>query len=297
MKKRCKDMKQKHVIERVMNVVFFICGIMAIACVGLITIYMVIAGVPAIGKIGIIDFLFGTKWASTAAEPSYGILPFILTSIYGTFGAILIGVPVGVLTAIFLSKVAPKQLAAPVSTAVELLAGIPSVVYGLLGMTLLVPAVAKVFGLASGACLFAAILVLALMILPNVVSTSVTALNAVPKKYEEASLALGATAIETYFKVSVPAAKSGIVAGIVLGIGRAIGEAMAVIMVAGNVANMPGIFKSVTFLTTAIAKEMSYAGGLQREALFSIALVLFVFIMIINGILNLFLKGGDDDDK
>ena len=290
-------MKQKHVIERVMNVVFFICGIMAIACVGLITIYMVIAGVPAIGKIGIIDFLFGTKWASTAADPSYGILPFILTSIYGTFGAILIGVPVGVLTAIFLSKVAPKQLAAPVSTAVELLAGIPSVVYGLLGMTLLVPAVAKVFGLASGTCLLSAILVLALMILPNVVSTSVTALNAVPKEYEEASLALGATAIETYFKVSVPAAKSGIVAGIVLGIGRAIGEAMAVIMVAGNVANMPGIFKSVTFLTTAIAKEMSYAGGLQREALFSIALVLFVFIMIINGILNLFLKGGDDDDK
>ena len=290
-------MKQKHVIERVMKGIFFLCGITAIACVGLITVYMVVAGVPAIGKIGIIDFLFGTKWASTAADPSYGILPFILTSVYGTFGAILIGVPVGVLTAIFLSKVAPKKLAAPVSTAVELLAGIPSVVYGLLGMTLLVPAVAKVFGLASGACLLSAILVLALMILPNVVSTSVTALNAVPKEYEEASLALGATEIETYFKVSVPAAKSGIVAGIVLGIGRAIGEAMAVIMVAGNVANMPGIFKSVTFLTTAIAKEMSYAGGLQREALFSIALVLFVFIMIINGILNLFLKGGDDDDK
>ena len=290
-------MKQKHVIERVMKGIFFLCGITAIACVGLITVYMVVAGVPAIGKIGIIDFLFGTKWASTAADPSYGILPFILTSVYGTFGAILIGVPVGVLTAIFLSKLAPKKLAAPVSTAVELLAGIPSVVYGLLGMTLLVPAVAKVFGLASGACLLSAILVLALMILPNVVSTSVTALNAVPKEYEEASLALGATEIETYFKVSVPAAKSGIVAGIVLGIGRAIGEAMAVIMVAGNVANMPGIFKSVTFLTTAIAKEMSYAGGLQREALFSIALVLFIFIMIINGILNLFLKGGDDDDK
>ena len=290
-------MKQKHVIERVMKGIFFLCGITAIACVGLITVYMVVAGVPAIGKIGIIDFLFGTKWASTAADPSYGILPFILTSVYGTFGAILIGVPVGVLTAIFLSKVAPKKLAAPVSTAVELLAGIPSVVYGLLGMTLLVPAVAKVFGLASGACLLSAILVLALMILPNVVSTSVTALNAVPKEYEEASLALGATEIETYFKVSVPAAKSGIVAGIVLGIGRAIGEAMAVIMVAGNVANMPGIFKSVTFLTTAIAKEMSYAGGLQREALFSIALVLFIFIMIINAILNLFLKGGSDDDK
>ncbi len=289
-------MKEKHLIERVMNVLFFLCGITAIGCVALITVYMVISGLPAIGKIGLIDFLFGTRWASTAADPAYGILPFILTSIYGTCGAILIGVPVGVLTAVFLSKVAPKKLAAAVGTAVELLAGIPSVVYGLLGMTLLVPAVAKVCGLASGACLLSAILVLALMILPNVVSTSVTALNAVPKEYEEASLALGATKIETYFKVSIPAARSGIVAGIVLGIGRAIGEAMAVIMVAGNVANMPGLFQSVTFLTTAIAKEMSYAGGLQREALFSIALVLFLFIMIINALLNLFLKGGRHDD-
>ena len=279
-----------------MNVLFFFCGITAIGCVALITVYMVISGLPAIGKIGLIDFLFGTRWASTAADPAYGILPFILTSIYGTCGAILIGVPVGVLTAVFLSKVAPKKLAAAVGTAVELLAGIPSVVYGLLGMTLLVPAVAKVCGLASGACLLSAILVLALMILPNVVSTSVTALNAVPKEYEEASLALGATKIETYFKVSIPAARSGIVAGIVLGIGRAIGEAMAVIMVAGNVANMPGLFQSVTFLTTAIAKEMSYAGGLQREALFSIALVLFLFIMLINALLNLFLKGGRHDD-
>ena len=234
-------MKEKHLIERVMNVLFFLCGITAIGCVALITVYMVISGLPAIGKIGLIDFLFGTRWASTAADPAYGILPFILTSIYGTCGAILIGVPVGVLTAVFLSKVAPKKLAAAVGTAVELLAGIPSVVYGLLGMTLLVPAVAKVCGLASGACLLSAILVLALMILPNVVSTSVTALNAVPKEYEEASLALGATKIETYFKVSIPAARSGIVAGIVLGIGRAIGEAMAVIMVAGNVANMPPV--------------------------------------------------------
>ena len=289
-------MKEKHLIERVMNVLFFLCGITAIGCVALITVYMVISGLPAIGKIGLIDFLFGTRWASTAADPAYGILPFILTSIYGTCGAILIGVPVGVLTAVFLSKVAPKKLAAAVGTAVELLAGIPSVVYGLLGMTLLVPAVAKVCGLASGACLLSAILVLALMILPNVVSTSVTALNAVPKEYEEASLALGATDLETYFKVSIPAARSGIVAGIVLGIGRAIGEAMAVIMVAGNVANMPGLFQSVTFLTTAIAKEMSYAGGLQREALFSIALVLFLFIMLINALLNLFLKGGRHDD-
>ena len=290
-------MKQKYLIERVMNVLFFCCGLIAIACVALITIYMLISGLPAIGKIGLIDFLFGMKWASTAAEPSYGILPFILTSIYGTAGAIIVGVPVGLLTAVFLSKIAPKPLAAPVSTAVELLAGIPSVVYGLLGMTLLVPAVAKTFGIASGACLFSAILVLALMILPNIVSVSVTALNAVPKEYEEASLALGATETETYFKVSIPAAKSGIAAGVVLGIGRAIGEAMAVIMVAGNVANMPGLFQSVTFLTTAIAKEMSYAGGLQREALFSIALVLFLFIMLINALLNFFLKGGSKDDK
>ena len=290
-------MKQKYLIERVMNAIFFICGITAIACVALITVYMVVAGVPAIGKIGLIDFLFGTRWASTADDPAFGILPFILTSIYGTVGAIIIGVPVGLLTAVFLSKIAPKGLGAAVSTAVELLAGIPSVVYGLLGMTLLVPAVAKTFGIASGACLFSAILVLALMILPNIVSVSVTALNAVPPEYEEASLALGATPIETYFKVSVPAARSGIAAGVVLGIGRAIGEAMAVIMVAGNVANMPGLFESVTFLTTAIAKEMSYAGGLQREALFSIALVLFIFIMIINALLNFFLKGGDKDDK
>ena len=290
-------MKQKHLIERVMTVIFFICGITAIACVALITIYMVVAGVPAIGKIGIIDFLFCTRWASTADDPAFGILPFILTSIYGTCGAIIIGVPVGLLTAVFLSKIAPKGIGAAVSTAVELLAGIPSVVYGLLGMTLLVPAVARTFGIASGACLFSAILVLALMILPNIVSVSVTALNAVPPEYEEASLALGATPTETYFKVSVPAAKSGIAAGVVLGIGRAIGEAMAVIMVAGNVANMPGLFKSVTFLTTAIAKEMSYAGGLQREALFSIALVLFIFIMLINALLNFFLKGGNKDDK
>ena len=290
-------MKQKYLVERVMNAIFFVCGLTAIACVVLISVYMIIAGVPAIGKIGFIDFLFGTKWASTAAEPSYGILPFILTSIYGTVGAILIGVPVGLLTAVFLSKIAPRGLAAPVSTAVELLAGIPSVVYGLLGMTLLVPAVAKTFVIASGACSFSAILVLALMILPNIVSVSVTALNAVPPEYEEASLALGATETETYFKVSIPAAKSGIAAGVVLGIGRAIGEAMAVIMVAGNVANMPGLFQSVTFLTTAIAKEMSYAGGLQRQALFSIALVLFVFIMVINALLNFFLKGGKKDDK
>ena len=290
-------MRVKHLIEKVMNSIFFICGIVAIACVVLITIYMLISGLPAIFEIGPIDFLFGTEWKSTAADPSYGILPFILTSMWGTAGATLIGVPIGLLTAIFLSKIAPKKLAAPVSAAVELLAGIPSVVYGLVGMLVLVPAVAQAFELSNGACLLSAILVLSIMILPNIISVSVTALNAVPKEYEEASLALGATTSETYFKVSVPAAKSGISAGIVLGIGRAVGEAMAVMMVAGNVANMPGLFKSVTFLTTAVSKEMSYASGLQRESLFSIALVLFVFIMIINGVLNAVLKRGNKHEK
>jgi len=250
---------------------------------------MVVSGLPAIREIGLLDFLFGTEWKSTAAEPKFGILPFILTSIWGTLGAIVIGVPVGLLTAVFLSKVASRRVASVVRPAVELLAGIPSVVYGLIGMMVLVPAVMELFHLKNGTCLFAAILVLAIMILPSIISVSETALNAVPPEYEEASLALGATKIETIFKVSIPAAKSGIVAGIVLGIGRA----MAVMMVAGNVANMPGLFKSVTFLTTAVAKEMSYASGLQKQALFSIALVLFCFIMLINSLLNFFLKKGE----
>ena len=210
-------------------------------------------------------------------------------------GALIIGVPVGVLTAVFLAKLAPPKLAALVRPAVELLAGIPSVVYGLIGMIVLVPAVMKAFELKSGSCLLSAILVLAIMVLPNIISVSETALRAVPPEYEEASLGLGATWIETVFKVSVPAARSGIVAGIVLGAGRAVGEAMAVMMVAGNVANMPGLFKSVRFLTTAVASEMSYAadGSLQKQALFSIGLVLFVFIMLINWLLNTFLKRGE----
>lgn len=290
-------MRVKNAIEKVMNAIFFVCGMIAIGCVVLITIYMLVSGLPAIFEIGPADFLFGTVWKSTAKEPSFGILPFILTSIWGTAGAALIGVPIGLLTAVFLSKVAPKKLAVPVGMAVELLAGIPSVVYGLVGMLVLSPAVAEAFGLANGSSLFTAILVLSIMILPSIISVSVTALNAVPQEYEEASLALGATKSETYFKVSVPAAKSGIAAGVVLGIGRAIGEAMAVMMVAGNVANMPELFKSVTFLTTAVAKEMSYASGLQRQALFSIALVLFFFIMLINAILNFILKGANKDEK
>lgn len=288
-------MKMKQSIEQIMNAVFFICGMVSIAAVALITIYMVWAGLPAIIKIGPVDFLLGTEWKSTAAEPQFGILPFILTSVWGMVGALIIGVPVGVLTAVFLAKLAPPKLAALVRPAVELLAGIPSVVYGLIGMIVLVPAVMKAFELKSGSCLLSAILVLAIMVLPNIISVSETALRAVPPEYEEASLGLGATWIETVFKVSVPAARSGIVAGIVLGAGRAVGEAMAVMMVAGNVANMPGLFKSVRFLTTAVASEMSYAadGSLQKQALFSIGLVLFVFIMLINWLLNTFLKRGE----
>lgn len=277
-------------LEQTMHLVFLLFGVVTIGFVLLISIYLIAAGLPAIREIGLVDFLFGKTWASTAAEPKFGILPFILTSIYGTAGAILIGVPVGFMTAVFLAKVAPRSLAGLVRPAVDLLAGIPSVVYGLVGMIILVPAIRTAFGLADGACLLAAIVVLAIMILPSIISVSETALNAVPKEYEEASLALGATEIETYFRVSVPAAKSGIAASIVLGIGRAIGEAMAVIMVAGNVANMPGLFQSVRFLTTAVSSEMAYASGLQRQALFSIALVLFLFIMLINIVLNTLLK-------
>lgn len=277
-------------LEQTMHLVFLLFGVVTIGFVLLISIYLIAAGLPAIREIGLVDFLFGKTWASTAAEPKFGILPFILTSIYGTAGAILIGVPVGFMTAVFLAKVAPRSLAGLVRPAVDLLAGIPSVVYGLVGMIILVPAIRTAFGLADGACLLAAIVVLAIMILPSIISVSETALNAVPKEYEEASLALGAAEIETYFRVSVPAAKSGIAASVVLGIGRAIGEAMAILMVAGNVANMPSLLKSVKFLTTAVASEMSYSSGLQRQALFSIGLVLFLFIMLINILLNLVLK-------
>ena len=275
-------------MEQVMNAIFFVCGMVAVAFVLLISIYLIISGLPAIIEIGPINFLFGTRWYASTGD--FGILAIILTSFAGTAGAILIGVPIGLLTAVFLSKVAPPRFAAVVHAAVELLAGIPSVVYGLVGMILLVPAIRVAFDLPSGATLLAAIIVLAVMILPSIISVSETALHAVPREYEEASLALGATHIETVFRVSVPAARSGIATAIVLGIGRAIGEAMAIIMVAGNVANMPGLFKSVRFLTTAVASEMSYASGLQRQALFSIALVLFLFIMLINVVLNTLLK-------
>ena len=281
----------KDALEWVMHLIFMLCGIIAVAFVLFISIYLIISGVPAIREIGLVDFLFGQEWSPTASDPSFGILPFILTSVYGTAGAILIGVPIGLMTAVFLAKVANPKVAAVIHTAVELLAGIPSVVYGLVGMILLVPGIQRAFDLSSGACLLAAILVLAIMILPSIINVAMTALEAVPREYEDASLALGATPVETWFRVSVPAARSGIAAAVVLGVGRAIGEAMAVMMVSGNVPNMPSLFQSVRFLTTAVASEMGYAAaGLQRQALFSIALVLFLFIMLINAALNFFLK-------
>ncbi|HPX28543.1 MAG TPA: phosphate ABC transporter permease subunit PstC [Sphaerochaeta sp.] len=282
----------KRTVEKVIQIVFLMLGLVTVGCVLLITVYIIISGLPAIREIGLVDFLFGKRWASTATPPSYGILPFILTSVYGTAGAIVLGVPIGFLTAVYLSKVASKRVKELVSEAVSLLAGIPSVVYGLVGMLVLVPAIRTIFGIPDGASLLAAILVLSVMILPSIVKVSITALDAVPEEYEQASLALGATKTETWFRVSVPAAKSGIAAAVVLGVGRAIGEAMAVMMVSGNVPNMPQLFQSVRFLTTAVASEMSYSAGLQRQALFSIALVLYLFILLINAVFNVLLKGG-----
>ena len=289
----------REAMETAFHILFLLCGAVAVAFVLFISVYLIISGLPAIREIGLADFLFGQVWAptNTTTGAEYGILPFILTPIYGSAGAVVIGVPIGLMTAVFLAKVAPPRAARVIKSAVELLAGIPSVVYGLVGMIVLVPFIRETFDLSSGACLLAAIIVLAIMILPSIINVSETALRAVPKEYEEASLALGATEIETYFRVSLPAASSGVATAVVLGVGRAIGEAMAIIMVAGNVANMPGLFTSVRFLTTAIASEMSYAayGSLQRNALYSIGLVLFLFIMLINVLLNVFIKNKKED--
>ncbi|MCD7771309.1 MAG: phosphate ABC transporter permease subunit PstC [Oscillospiraceae bacterium] len=286
--------KTAHVLDTVMNTIFIICGFLAVALVVVITVYLVVSGIPAIKEIGLGNFLFGTVWKSTGDNPSYGILPFILTSIIGTFGAMLIGFPLGLLCAVCIAKMSGKRFSGIMRSIVDLMSGIPSVVFGLVGMIYVVPAVREMFNLPDGANLFSAIVVLIIMILPSVISMSETAIRAVPKEYEEASLALGANKTETIFNVTIPAAKSGILASLVLGTGRAIGEATAVMMVAGNVANMPGLFKSVRFLTTAIVSEMAYSSGLQRQALFSIALVLFVFIMIVNLILNLVVKRKKD---
>lgn len=287
-------MKRKKTIETGFRLLFLMCGLIAVAFVLLISIYLIIAGIPAIREVGLINFLFGDTW--NAGTNEFGILPFILTSVYGTAGAVVIGVPIGIMTALYLSKVAPPRIAKLVNTAVELLAGIPSVIYGLVGMIVVVPAVQSMFGLSSGACLLTAILVLAVMILPYIINISKTALDAVPPEYEEASLALGALRTETYFKVSLPAANRGIATAVVQGVGRAMGEAMAIIMVAGNVANMPGLFSSVRFLTTAIVSEMSYAsyGTLHRNALFSISLVLFLFIMMVNTLLHMISHSKED---
>ena len=279
-------------METAVHGVFLLLGLITVGFVLLITIYLVLSGIPAIRRLGLVPFLLGDTWESTAKEPSFGILPFILTSVYGTAGAILFGVPVGFFAAVYLAKMAPAKVKAAVEAAVSLLAGIPSVVYGLVGMLILVPGVRKLFHVPDGASLLAAIVVLTIMILPSIIKVSVTALEAVPREYEDASLALGATPVETYFRVSAPAAKSGIAAAVVLGVGRAIGEAMAVMMVSGNAPNMPALFQSVRFLTTAVASEMAYSrvGSLQRQALFSIALVLYLFILLINAALNFFLK-------
>ena len=285
-----KSKKIRKLLEAVMHGIFLVLGLITVGCVLLITVYLVISGIPAIRRIGLVPFLFNKTWASTAATPSFGILPFILTSIYGTAGAILLGVPVGFFTAVYLAKMAKPSVRAIMQSAVSMLSGIPSVVYGLVGMLILVPGIRRLFNVPDGSSLLAAIIVLSIMILPSIIKVSVTALEAVSKEYEDASLALGATPVETYFRVSVPAAKSGIAAAVVLGVGRAIGEAMAVMMVSGNVSNMPSLFQSVRFLTTAVASEMSYSSGLQQQALFSIALVLFLFIMLINAALNFFLK-------
>ncbi|MCI9507507.1 phosphate ABC transporter permease subunit PstC [Oscillospiraceae bacterium 44-5] len=285
---------RKQLAETAIHGIFLMLGLVTVGCVLLITVYLVASGIPAIRQIGLAPFLLGDTWESTAAQPSYGILPFILTSVYGTAGAILFGVPVGFFAAVYLAKLAPPKVKAVAEAAVSLLAGVPSVVYGLVGMLVLVPGIRALFHVPDGASLLAAIIVLAIMILPSIIKVSITALEAVPQEYEDASLALGATPVETYFRVSVPAARSGIAAAVVLGVGRAIGEAMAVMMVSGNAANMPSLFESVRFLTTAVSSEMSYSSGLQRQALFSIALVLFLFIMLINAVLNFFLKRGKE---
>ena len=278
---------KKSFVEAIFHGTFFACGILSIGFVVGITVYLIISGIPAIAEIGPVEFLLGQVW--NPGKGQFGVLPFILTSVYGTLGAMVVGLPLGLFTAMFLSKYAGKKSGRIIRSAVELLAGIPSVVYGLVGMIVLVPAVQGAFNLSSGATLLAAIVVLTIMILPYIVNVSSTALDAVPKEYEEGSLALGATNTETYFKVSLHAARSGVATAIIQGVGRALGEAMAIIMVAGNVANMPALFESVRFLTTAIVSEMSYAsyGSLHREALFSVGLVLFVFIVLVNVVLNI----------
>ena len=296
----------KSTVEKAAEVIFTACGFFAVLAVASITLYMIFSGTPALFKVGILDILFGTLWQPAAATPSFGILYVILTSIIGTALAVLLGVPIGILTAVFLAETAPRKLAALVKPAVELLAGIPSVVYGLLGLMILNPLMYKLelaifkgsdtHQFTGGANLLSAVIVLAIMILPTVINISESAIRAVHPSLKSASLALGASHIQTIFKVILPAAKSGIITAVVLGVGRAIGEAMAITLVSGSSVNMPLPFNSVRFLTTAIVAEMGYASGLHRQVLFTIGLVLFVFIMIINITLNSILKKGERED-
>lgn len=299
--------KHKSAVEQAAGFIFTCCGLLAVIAVASITLYMVVSGTPALFKVGILDILFGNVWKPTAEPALFGIFYVILTSIVGTFLAILLGVPIGVFTAIFLAEVAPPKVAAIVRPAVELLAGIPSVIYGLLGILILNPLMYKLelklfagsetHQFTGGSNLISAVLVLAVMILPTVINISESALRAVPKHLKSASLALGATHIQTIFKVTLPAARSGITTAIVLGCGRAIGEAMAISLVSGSSVNLPLPFNSVRFLTTAIVSEMSYSQGLHREVLFTIGLVLFVFIIFINTVLTrMFRKGADRDE-
>lgn len=290
MKSEIDEIKRKQRIENFFHILFLAAGILCILFVILITVFLIVSGLPAIRELGFFNFLFGPEW--NAQKNKFGILPFMLTSIYGTAIATLISFPIGILTAIFLSKMAPSKIAIVIHKCVELLAGIPSVIFGLVGLIVVVPFIQRTFSLSSGANLLSAIIILQIMILPYIITISEAALNEVPSEYEQASLALGATKIETYFLVSVRVARSGIISAVIQAVGRAIGEAMAIIMVSGNVANMPGLFKSVRFLTTAIVSEMSYAayGSLQRNALFSIGFVLFFFIMLINVFLHMIKK-------
>lgn len=299
--------KNKSIVEKSAELIFTGCGLLAVLAVFSITVYMIISGTPALFKVGILEILFGTVWKPTADPALFGILYVILTSIIGTFLAILIGVPIALFTAIFLSEVAPPKVAALVRPAVELLAGIPSVIYGLLGILILNPLMykleLKIFAdstthqFTGGANLISAVLVLAVMIMPTVINISESTIRAVPKHLKSASLALGATHIQTIFKVILPAAKSGIITAVVLGCGRAIGEAMAISLVSGSSVNLPLPFNSVRFLTTAIVSEMSYSQGLHREVLFTIGLVLFAFIMFINIVLMRLFRKGDLDHE
>ena len=291
--------------ERLARALLLVCAVVAIFAVCAITLYLFAKGLPALHKVGVGELLLGTVWKPTAAEPSFGIAYIILSSIVGTAASVLLGVPIGLLTAVFLTEVSGKTLAKAVQPAVELLAAIPSVIYGLLGMMLLNPLLYKlekaVFAGSSthrytgGADLLAAVIVLAIMILPTVISVSASAIRAVPGSLRAASLALGASKMQTIRRVTVPAAKSGILTGVVLGIGRALGEAMAINMVAGGAVNLPLPFNSVRFLTTQLVSEMGYAEGAHRQVLFTVGLVLYLFIMIVNLVLQRLRREGGKD--